>query len=314
MGIAPLFCCFSGKSPNCIVLTGLAASFIALSFLLWGLADLWFDRDGALAIYIIAFIFICISLVGFVLLYIFLNIRKPECTRTFYSIGRIICLIIFIICIIAFVFMLTAFIILIVDYADVEKDMPGKFFPSHEWAAVFVPSIIALAALVFMILCANILYKIFGDNLLANPNPLDATQNTFVSTISNQPQPILQPVIQPPIQPAIQPPIQPVVQSVIQPPIQPVMQPVVQSVIQPPIQPVIQPAIQPVVQSVIQTPIQSSIQPTMEPVMQSVIQPTIEQSIQPTINSVIQPPIQSESAPYIGPVEEPENNGPVNPW
>ena len=220
MGIAPLFCCFSGKSPNCIVLTGLAASFIALSFLLWGLADLWFDRDGALAIYIIAFIFICISLVGFVLLYIFLNIRKPECTRTFYSIGRIICLIIFIICIIAFVFMLTAFIILIVDYADVEKDMPGKFFPSHEWAAVFVPSIIALAALVFMILCANILYKIFGDNLLANPNPLDATQNTFVSTISNQPQPILQPVIQPPIQPAIQPPIQPVVQSVIQPPIQ----------------------------------------------------------------------------------------------
>ena len=298
MGIAPLFCCFSGKSPNCIVLTGLAASFIALSFLLWGLADLWFDRDGALAIYIIAFIFICISLVGFVLLYIFLNIRKPECTRTFYSIGRIICLVIFIICIIAFVFMLTAFIILIVDYADVEKDMPGKFFPSHEWAAVFVPSIIALAALVFMILCANILYKIFGDNLLANPNPLDATQNTFVSTISNQPQPILQPVIQPPIQPVIQPPIQPVVQSVIQPPIQPV----------------IQPTIQPVVQSVIQPPIQSSIQPTMEPVIQSVIQPTIEQSIQPTINSVIQPPIQSESAPYIGPVEEPENNGSVLPW
>ena len=298
MGIAPLFCCFSGKSLNCIVLTGLAASFIALSFLLWGLVDLWFDRDGALAIYIIAFIFICISLVGFVLLYIFLNIRKPECTRTFYSIGRIICLIIFIICIIAFVFMLTAFIILIVDYADVEKDMPGKFFPSHEWAAVFVPSIIALAALVFMILCANILYKIFSDNLLTNPNPLDATQNTFVSTISNQPQPILQPVIQPPIQPVIQPPIQPVVQSVIQPPIQPV----------------IQPTIQPVVQSVIQPPIQSSIQPTMEPVMQSVIQPTIEQSIQPTINSVIQPPIQSESAPYIGPVEEPENNGPVNPW
>ena len=318
MGIAPLFCCFSGKSPNCIVLTGLAASFIALSFLLWGLADLWFDRDGALAIYIIAFIFICISLVGFVLLYIFLNIRKPECTRTFYSIGRIICLIIFIICIIAFVFMLTAFIILIVDYADVEKDMPGKFFPSHEWAAVFVPSIIALAALVFMILCANILYKIFGDNLLANPNPLDATQNTFVSTISNQPQPILQPVIQPPIQPVIQPPIQPVVQSVIQPPIQPVIQPpiqpVVQSVIQPPIEPVIQPTIQPVVQSVIQPPIQSSIQPTIQPVVQSVIQPTIEQSIQPTINSVIQPPIQSESAPYIGPVEEPENNGSVLPW
>ena len=200
MGIAPLFCCFSGKSPNCIVLTGLAASFIALSFLLWGLADLWFDRDGALAIYIIAFIFICISLVGFVLLYIFLNIRKPECTRTFYSIGRIICLIIFIICIIAFVFMLTAFIILIVDYADVEKEIPGQFFPSHEWAAVFVPSILGLICLVIMALAANILYKVFYDNVMATPYPVHITQNSMTTT-PNPPQPVIFPVTNGPAYP-----------------------------------------------------------------------------------------------------------------
>ena len=39
-------------------------------------------------------------------------------------------------CFVAFIFLLVAFIILIVDYADVEKEIPGQFFPSHEWAAV----------------------------------------------------------------------------------------------------------------------------------------------------------------------------------
>ena len=59
-------------------------------------------------------------------------------------------------CFVAFIFLLVAFIILIVDYAKMEKDIPGQFFPNHEWAAVFVPSIIALVCLVFMILAANI--------------------------------------------------------------------------------------------------------------------------------------------------------------
>ena len=257
MGIAPLFCCFSGKSPNCIVLTGLISSFIAFSFLIWGLADLWFDRDGVLAIYIIAFIFICISLAGFVILFIIINLWKNEYSRTFYSIGKIICLIIFIICIIAFIFMLSAFIILIVDYADVERDIPGQYFPSHEWAAVFVPSILALIGLVLMILAANILYKLFSDYLITNPNPVDVSQNTLVSTISNQPQP----VIQPPIQPAIQPTIQPVMRSVIQPPIQPAIQPTIQPVMRS----VIQPPIQPVMKSVIQPPIQNERPPYIGP-------------------------------------------------
>ena len=279
MGIAPLFCCFSGKSPNCIVLTGLISSFIALSFLIWGLADLWFDRDGVLAIYIIAFIFICISLAGFVILFIIINLWKNEYSRTFYSIGKIICLIIFIICIIAFILMLTAFIILIVDYTDVENDIPGQYFPSHEWTAVFLPSILALISLVIMILVANILYKIFNDNLLSNPNSVDISRNTTIGTISNQPLPI--------IQPAIQPAIQPVIQSVRQPQIQ-------------------QTTMKPIIQTIIKPPIHVTMQPE--------IKPTIQSSIQPTMQSIIQNPIQSENLPYIGPVEEPENNGPIHPW
>ena len=277
MGIAPLYCCFLDKSPNCMVLTGLMASFVAFAFLVWGLADLWFKKDGVLAIYIITFVFVCISLVGFVLLFVFINLRKSEYTRCFYTLGKIICVIIFIICIIAFIFLLVAFIILIVDYAKMEKDIPGQFFPNHEWAAVFVPSIIALVCLVFMILAANILYKLFDDYLLANPIPAEISQNTVVSTISNQPQPIMQPAIQP---------VVPVAQPVVQPIVQPVVQPIVQPIVQPVVQHVVQPVVQPVVQSVMQ--------PVVEPVMQSAV--------------------LNEKPPFIGPVEEDyANNGPFPP-
>ena len=193
MGIAPLFCCFRSQQPNCMALTGLAASIVAFAFMIWGLADLWFKRDGVEAIYIIAFVLVCISLVGFILVFIFLNLRKTESYRTINNIGRIICLIILIMCFVAFIFLLVAFIILIVDYADVEKAIPGQAFPDHDWAAVFVPSLIGLFCLVIMALAANILYKVFNDNVIATPYPVHVTQNSMTTT-PNPPQPVIFPV------------------------------------------------------------------------------------------------------------------------
>ena len=40
-----------------------------------------------------------------------------------------------------------------------------KRFKKKEWAAVFVPSIISLISLVYIILATNILYKVFEDNM-----------------------------------------------------------------------------------------------------------------------------------------------------
>ena len=200
MGIAPLFCCFRSQQPNCMALTGLAASIVAFAFMIWGLADLWFDRKGVEAIYIIAFILICISLVAFILIFIFLNLRKTESYRTINNVGRIFCLVILIMCFVAFIFLLVAFIILIVDYADVEKEIPGQFFPSHEWAAVFVPSILGLICLVIMALAANILYKVFYDNVMATPYPVHITQNSMTTT-PNPPQPVIFPVTNGPAYP-----------------------------------------------------------------------------------------------------------------
>ncbi len=200
MGIAPLFCCFRSQQPNCMALTGLAASIVAFAFMIWGLADLWFDRKGVEAIYIIAFILVCISLVAFIIIFIFLNLRKTESYRTINNIGRIFCLVILIMCFVAFIFLLVAFIILIVDYADVEKEIPGQFFPSHEWAAVFVPSILGLICLVIMALAANILYKVFYDNVMATPYPVHITQNSMTTT-PNPPQPVIFPVTNGPAYP-----------------------------------------------------------------------------------------------------------------
>jgi hypothetical protein len=200
MGIAPLFCCFRSQQPNCMALTGLAASIVAFAFMIWGLADLWFDRKGVEAIYIIAFILVCISLVAFIIIFIFLNLRKTESYRTINNVGRIFCLVILIMCFVAFIFLLVAFIILIVDYADVEKEIPGQFFPSHEWAAVFVPSILGLICLVIMALAANILYKVFYDYVMATPYPVHITQNSMTTT-PNPPQPVIFPVTNGPAYP-----------------------------------------------------------------------------------------------------------------
>ena len=200
MGMAPLFCCFRSQQPNCMALTGLAASIVAFAFMIWGLADLWFDRKGVEAIYIIAFILVCISLVAFIIIFIFINLRKTESYRTINNVGRIFCLVILIMCFVAFIFLLVAFIILIVDYADVEKEIPGQFFPSHEWAAVFVPSILGLICLVIMALAANILYKVFYDNIMATPYPVHITQNSMTTT-PNPPQPVIFPVTNGPAYP-----------------------------------------------------------------------------------------------------------------
>ena len=102
-------------------------------------------------------------------------------------------------------------IILLVDYANEERSRIGKYFPSHEWAAVFVPSFLSLICLTIMFMVANVLYSVF-EEIIATPYQGNITQNTVVSTIANQPQPVMQPVV--PI--AAQPVVQPVLQSSLQ--------------------------------------------------------------------------------------------------
>ena len=215
MGVAPLFCCFQNQQPNCMVFTGLGASILSFAFLIWGVADLEYKRKGVQAIYIISFILVILCMLAFIALFIFLNLRRTQAFRTIMNLGRIICLVIICMCGVAFIFMLVAFIILIVDYAkfrsflknpfdkdvsdyewgkdlsvDIDEEEEDLSFSlkSHEWAAVFVPSLITLIVLPLMALVANYLYKEFTDRMNLNPTPYPVTQNT-IPTIPNISQP-----------------------------------------------------------------------------------------------------------------------------
>ena len=180
MGMEALFCCFRGLGPKISAITGLGASVLSFAFLIWGLADLWFKRKGVHVLYIITFVLVILALVGFALLFVFLMRTGP---RAINNLGRTICLVIIMICVLAFIFMLISWIILIVYYADSDKTIA-----SHEWAAVFVPSLITLIVLPLMALVANYLYKEFTDRMNLNPTPYPVTQNT-IPTIPNISQP-----------------------------------------------------------------------------------------------------------------------------
>ena len=189
MGMEALFCCFRGLGPKISAITGLGASVLSFAFLIWGLADLWFKRTGVHVLYIITFVLVILALVGFALLFVFLMKIGP---RAINNLGRIICLVIIMICVVAFIFMLISWIILIVYYADLRKDLKDigsdETIPSHDWAAVFVPSLITLIVLPLMALVANYLYKEFTDRMNLNPTPYPVTQNT-IPTIPNISQP-----------------------------------------------------------------------------------------------------------------------------
>ena len=189
MGMEALFCCFRGLGPKISAITGLGASVLSFAFLIWGLADLWFKRTGVHVLYIITFVLVILALVGFALLFVFLMRTGP---RAINNLGRTICLVIIMICVLAFIFMLISWIILIVYYADLRKDLKDigsdETIPSHDWAAVFVPSLITLIVLPLMALVANYLYKEFTDRMNLNPTTYPVTQNT-IPTIPNISQP-----------------------------------------------------------------------------------------------------------------------------
>ena len=227
MGVAPLFCCFQNQQPNCMVFTGLGASILSFAFLIWGVADLEYKRKGVQAIYIISFILVILCMLAFIALFIFLNLRRTQAFRTIMNLGRIICLVIICMCGVAFIFMLVAFIILIVDYAkfrsflknpfdkdpsdyewgkdlsvDIDEEDLSFSLKSHEWAAVFVPSLITLICLVVMALAANILYKVFYENMNPTTTAVNVTDAT-IPTVPNVPQPGVFPNNNGPVPPVV---------------------------------------------------------------------------------------------------------------
>ena len=197
MGCLSLFCCFKSMRPNVIALIAIISNLIAVAFLIWGLADLIWYRKGRKALYIISFVLLCLTLILLVIIIVFLNLRIGPNFMTIYKVGKIICLLIIGLCILAFIFLLISEILILIDYNDIEDLLgPGRNISSHDWAAAILPGILGLIASVIVSLCANVLYKIFNDNILTsfdiyqNNNPMNINQNSM-TTIPNVQNPVV---------------------------------------------------------------------------------------------------------------------------
>ena len=174
--------------PNVIALIAIISNLIAVAFLIWGLADLLWYRKGRKALYIISFVLLCLTLILLVIIIVFLNLRIGPNFMTIYKVGKIICLLIIGLCILAFIFLLISEILILIDYNDIEDLLgPGRNISSHDWAAAILPGILGLIASVIVSLCANVLYKIFNDNILTsfdiyqNNNPMNINQNSMTT-------------------------------------------------------------------------------------------------------------------------------------
>ena len=101
-----------------------------------------------------------------------------------YNIGKIICLVIIGAGALAFILYLVDFIIFCKDYADTSVE--AKY-----WAAVIIPTLLGLAAIIVMALIANRLVKEFSDRMSSAPANPNAVPQTTMTT--NIPQPSLFP-------------------------------------------------------------------------------------------------------------------------
>ena len=215
MGVSPLFLCFNGQPPKCLTITGLGATFVAFAFLIWGVADLEYNRRGVEVIYIMTFTFFIFIILGFLILFLLASLQISESYRPMMNVGRLLCLGLLILCGIAFIFLLVTWIILLVDYFklrnqekitddDILDNVLGYDLDNveletkiagHEWGAVFAPSILGLLVLILDMLILNALYKMFMDTYNTRPQfPVVTVSNqNTITPLPNMTQPELFP-------------------------------------------------------------------------------------------------------------------------
>ena len=184
MGVEACFCCFRNKNPVCLSSVGLAANIITFGFILWGILDLNFIKKGSEPIYIISFVLSCLCLLFYFIIFTIIIIRRCRSSRSANSFGRILCLLILGLSVLSLIFLIIGFIIELVEHVKLEKDFPVKLFSTREWAALIVPLILGYIGFIIMILCANVLYRKFGDWKKSELIDVNISQNSM-STIPN---------------------------------------------------------------------------------------------------------------------------------
>ena len=168
-------CCCQNQSIIFLANSGIISCLASIAFEIWTFVDTVFERKGVKTAFIIGFIFICVSLVGFIVILILELTKSNENKKTMYTIGKIINIVIIVLINIAGFLVSIPFIIVLYDLAKIQKNIGNV--PIRIWLSVIIPFIIGLATLSMVDICCRALCQKFREEIRKSdiPKP-DETQ------------------------------------------------------------------------------------------------------------------------------------------
>ena len=177
-------CCCQNQSIIFLANSGIISCLASIAFEIWTFVDTVFERKGAKTAFIIGFILICVSLVGFIVILILELTKSNENKKTMYTIGKIINIVIIVLIDIASFFISIPFIIVLYDLAKIHKNV--AHVPVRIWLSVIIPFAIVLATLTMVHICCSDLCKKFREEIRKSdiPKP-DNTINTQLGINQN---------------------------------------------------------------------------------------------------------------------------------
>ena len=168
-------CCCQNQSIIFLANSGIISCLASIAFEIWTFVDTLFERKGVKTAFIIGFIFICVSLVGFIVILILELTKSNENKKTMYTIGKIINIVIIVLINIAGFLVSIPFIIVLYDLAKIQKNIGNV--PIRIWLSVIIPFVIGLATLSMVDICCRALCQKFREEIRKSdiPKP-DETQ------------------------------------------------------------------------------------------------------------------------------------------
>ena len=168
-------CCCQNQSIIFLANSGIISCLASIAFEIWTFVDIVFEKKGVKTAFIIGFIFICVSLVGFIVILILELTKSNENKKTMYTIGKIINIVIIVLINIAGFLVSIPFIILLSDLVKIQKNIGNV--PIRIWLSVIIPFIIGLATLSMVDICCRALCQKFREEIRKSdiPKP-DETQ------------------------------------------------------------------------------------------------------------------------------------------
>ena len=168
-------CCCQNQSIIFLANSGIISCLASIAFEIWTFVDIVFEKKGVKTAFIIGFIFICVSLVGFIVILILELTKSNENKKTMYTIGKIINIVIIVLINIAGFLVSIPFIIVLYDLAKIQKNIGNV--PIRIWLSVIIPFIIGLATLSMVDICCRALCQKFREEIRKSdiPKP-DETQ------------------------------------------------------------------------------------------------------------------------------------------